>query len=95
MFRFEFEGMKDVFISYDPDARAAYIKVRAGRVAKTKERATGLNVDLGADGQLLGFEVIDPKNIKLTVIQRIAKEFNVPALEHFNPRVLPRMFACA
>ena len=93
MFRVEVEGLKDLLVSYDPEARAAYIKVRQGRVAKTKKEAPGVMVDIGAGGQLLGLELLEPRKIEIKLMIRIAKEFNVPALRHFDPRYLSRVYS--
>ena len=93
MFRFEIEGLQDVLVSYDPEARAAYVKVRQGRVAKTRKEAPGIMVDIGATGQLLGMEILETKKIELKVMVKISKEFNVPALRHFDPRYLSRVYS--
>lgn len=95
MIRFDFEGMRDLLISYDPGAHAAYIKVRQGRVERTKEEAPGLYVDIGRDGRLLGVEILDPKRIQLKFIARLAKEFKVPELARINPRHLAGVYAPA
>lgn len=95
MFRFQVEGLKDLLVSYDPEAHAAYIKVRQGRVAKTKKEAPGIMLDIGAHGQLLGLEILEPRKIELKWIVRIANEFRTPALKNFDPRYLPRLYAHA
>ncbi len=93
MIRFDFEGMRDLLISYDPAARAAYIKIRQGRVERTKEEAPGLYADIGKDGQLMGVEILDPKRIQLKLIVKLAKEFKVPELARINPHRLAGVYA--
>lgn len=95
MIRFQIEKMKDFLISFDPQANAAYVKIREGKVHKTKEEAPGILVDLGANGQLLGVELLDPQRIEIKIMLRLAKEFNAPVLSHVNPKAIPRVYATA
>lgn len=95
MLRFSVEGERDLLISWDPDARAAYIKVAQGRVAKTSERAPGVFVDLAANGRLLGIEILDPRRLQISLFQRIVRQFNVPSLQKVNPHAIPSIFAHA
>lgn len=44
--------------TYDPEARASYIQVRDGEVARTIELNPGLLVDVDAAGDVLGVEII-------------------------------------
>jgi uncharacterized protein YuzE len=50
---------------YDADADALYVELadRTGRVARTVAIDNGTNVDLDADGNLLGIEVIRPQRL--------------------------------
>lgn len=80
-------------MSYDPEAHAAYIKVAQGRVSKTRKEAPGVFADIGSHGQLLGVEIIEPRKIQLNLVVRIAKEFKVPQLAHFDPRALGRLYS--
>jgi uncharacterized protein YuzE len=80
-------------MKYDPVARVAYIKVRAGLVAETREEAPNVMVDLDAKGHLLGVEIISPKSLKyeskvIAVLRKISKEFDVPQLRDIDPRVV-------
>lgn len=43
---------------YDPEANAAYLQINEGEVADTREIADNLFVDLDADGQVLGVEIL-------------------------------------
>jgi uncharacterized protein YuzE len=95
MLRYQVEGLKDLLVSYDPGAHAAYIKVRQGRVARTREEAPGVLVDIGSAGQLLGLELLDPKEIEVKVLIRLAKEFKVPDLKRIDPRALSKVYVTA
>jgi uncharacterized protein YuzE len=46
--------------AYDIDADALYITLAEGTVARTAVIDDGCNVDLDADGKLLGIEVLNP-----------------------------------
>lgn len=47
--------------TYDTDADAAYIRLSDHKVARTAEIDSGTLVDLDADGQVVGVEVIGPR----------------------------------
>ena len=46
-------------IEYDKEVDALYIRIQEKQVARTQEVAEGVNLDLDADGRLIGLEVID------------------------------------
>jgi len=93
MLRIEIEGLKDFLMSWDPIARAAYIKLAQGRVSETKEEGPGVYVDIGAKGKLLGLEILNPRNIQLTVMKRLAKKYSDPRLKKINPHHLGKVYA--
>ncbi len=52
-------------VTYDPEAKAAYIylkhPIRAGEAARTiGEAAPGVNLDFDAEGHLIGIELLSP-----------------------------------
>ena len=49
-------------ITYDKIANAAYMTLRAGKVAKTVEMSGNVIVDLDKKGNLLGIEMLDAAN---------------------------------
>jgi uncharacterized protein YuzE len=55
---------RDIAMTYDPEADAAYLRVGDGRIAQTEEVAPGVVLDLTAEGRLVGIELID---VSLTV----------------------------
>ncbi len=80
-------------MKYDPIARMAYIKVREGTVAETREESPTVCVDLDSKGHLIGVEITSPRSLKyetrvITVLRRIAKEFDAPQLRDIDPRVV-------
>ena len=95
MFRFALDGHRDFLISFDPQSRAAYVKIAQGRVSSTQEKGPGVFIDLGSKGQLLGIEILEPKRIEISLIQRIAKQFKIPDLAQLNPHAIPNIFAAA
>jgi uncharacterized protein YuzE len=44
-------------ISYYPETDSMYIELRPGPGVETREVASGLNVDLDADGKVVGFDI--------------------------------------
>lgn len=95
MFRLELEGLTDFLVSWDPLAHAAYVKLAQGRVSETKQEGPGVYADIGSGGKLLGLEILNPKTLKLTIMQKIARKYDAPGLRKFNPRALPQVFAGA
>jgi uncharacterized protein YuzE len=51
-------------LHYYPETDSLYIELRDAPAAETREVAEGLNADLGADGQVVGFD-IDRASAKL------------------------------
>jgi uncharacterized protein YuzE len=47
-------------LGYDPEADAAYLRLRVATVASTEEIAPGVLMDLAADGRPVGFELLHP-----------------------------------
>ena len=45
-------------IEYDSDVDALYIIIQEKEVAHTKELDEGINIDLDADGKVIGLEII-------------------------------------
>ena len=45
-------------IEYDKEVDALYIRIQEKRVAHTKEIEEGINIDLDADGKVIGLEII-------------------------------------
>ena len=44
-------------LHYYPDTDSLYVELKAGPGVETREVATGLNVDLDADGNPVGFDI--------------------------------------
>jgi uncharacterized protein YuzE len=86
-------------ISYDTEARAAYIRLKDGRAARTVEEvANRINLDFNARGELIGVEIFQPalSPAKLGVIlKKIAKKHSVPPLAHLHPSALPHLYSIA
>ena len=49
---------KPVKFEYDRDTDAAYLKIGRGKVVESEEVEPGLIVDLGADDQIVGVELL-------------------------------------
>jgi len=69
-------------ITIDPKAKAIYIKIRDGKVSRTKEFADEIFADLNSDGKLLGVEMLRPGMLE---IKKIARRFHNSTLERIAP----------
>lgn len=59
--------MPDLVVTYDPEARAAYVRLHKGRVVRTDEVIVDeVWADYDADGQLLGLEILGVKERNLS-----------------------------
>jgi uncharacterized protein YuzE len=88
----------NIMVEYDPEAHAAYIRVKEGKVAKTKEEARFITLDLDSRGNLIGIEVINPKQISIQgrrALNHVADEFDLPALKKIRPEAIPQVYAYA
>jgi uncharacterized protein YuzE len=45
-------------VTYDPAADAPYVYVSDREVVETREVASNINIDLGAEGALIGIEIL-------------------------------------
>jgi uncharacterized protein YuzE len=48
-------------LEYDPSSTALYVKVKKGKVAKSRPLADNIVLDLNAKNELLGIEIIGPR----------------------------------
>ncbi len=69
-------------ITIDPRALAIYVKLRDGKVARTKEFAKEVFADLNSEGKLIGVEILRPGTL---AIRRIARRFHNATLEKIAP----------
>jgi uncharacterized protein YuzE len=60
-------------LHYYPETDSLYIELKAGAGAETLEVADGVNVDLAADGEIVGFD-IDHASVRLdlTTLETVA-----------------------
>ena len=72
-------------ISFDTLAKAVYIELEKRKVAKTKEFAPEVFLDLDYKGRLIGVELLNPGTLYL---KQIAKTFHKPELKKVHPRVI-------
>lgn len=83
-------------ISYDTVAKAAYIRLREGKVARTEEAGPGsINLDFNSQGDLIGVEIFGAALTKdlQSILKKLSKKHSAPALAHLHPSVLPRLYA--
>ncbi len=76
-------------ITIDPKAKAIYVRLHEGKVARTKEFSEDIFADLDSSGRLLGVEVLRPGRL---VIHQVAQRFRRPLLDKIAPE-LERLYA--
>ena len=82
-----------MLISFDPEAMSLYIQIKNAKVRRTIEVAPETFVDLDADDDLIGVEMLRPG--KLTILKKIAADYNIPYLKNIPLEYLPKAFAHA
>jgi hypothetical protein len=74
------------------DPVAAYLRVREGKVAQTKEIAEGVAfADYGTDGLLLGIELLAPCPVE--ILERIAEKEAEPVRQFLRRGVRKEMIS--
>lgn len=59
-------------LHYYPETDSLYIELKAGPGAETREVADGLNVDLNASGEVIGFDINQAsRHLDLTTLKTI------------------------
>lgn len=62
-----------VLVTYDPDAKALYVKINDERVVKTLPLGEGTYFDVSEDGEAVGLEIVFPRSTPQEVIDAIVK----------------------
>ncbi len=69
-------------LRYDPETDSLYIELTQEPGAETREVADGLNVDLDANGQVVGFDMdFASKRFDLTRLETVALALSKTAAE--------------
>ncbi len=67
-------------LHYYPETDSLYIELKAGVGAETREVADGVNVDLAADGEIVGFDIDHASaRLDLTTLETVALPVRTPA----------------
>jgi uncharacterized protein YuzE len=62
-----------VKLHYYPDTDSLYIELRSGTGAEVREVAEGLNVDLDAEGNVVGFDIDQAsKRLDLSTLETVS-----------------------
>lgn len=72
-------------ITIDPKAKAIYVQIREGKVARTKEFAQETFADLDSSGHLLGVELLQPSGA--LIIRQVAHKLHHPILAKIAPEL--------
>ncbi len=60
-------------LHYYPETDSLYIELKPGPGVETREIAEGLNVDLAADGEVVGFDIDHAsRHLDLTTLETVA-----------------------
>lgn len=59
-------------LHYYPETDSLYIELKSGPGVETREVADGLNVDLDADGVVVGFDVDHASRLDLQTLETVA-----------------------
>jgi uncharacterized protein YuzE len=86
-----------VSIEFDPKARAAYIRLKSGKIAKTVEKSENFLLDLNARGELLGIEILNPhelsRNDFKSLFVQISRKYKTLNARYIHPEFVPDVFA--
>ena len=85
-------------VSYDPEADAIYVRLRAGKPSRTLGVTDGVQADIDRSGHLLGVEILwaTGRHPRLDrELQRLARRYHEPTLGRIRPLKVPAVFAAA
>lgn len=69
--------MKSSTLTYDPEVKALYIELSDNEIAETLELSESVYVDVDADGEPVGFEIL---NAAPSLVASLSASVNVAAL---------------
>mgnify|MGYP005835644247 CR=1 FL=1 len=74
-------------ITYDAEVDALYVELRAAgpEGVETREASEGIHLDFGADGRLVGIEVLDASTLSGTDLERVILELGPPLKHRIGP----------
>ena len=81
-------------VSFDPKARAAYVRLSSSAVAETVEAAHGLLLDLDYHGNVVGIEILTVGTLPL-LLQPASPEmkpYRLPNIDRSQVEKIERMF---
>lgn len=78
-----------MFIEYDTENKVLYLRIREGKVARTKEYRAEVFVDLDKNGHLLGIELLNLEDSKY--IPQIAREYSLHGVNRIHPEYLKKV----
>lgn len=82
-------------VEYDPVADALYIRIKKGVVADTIEVSDCIMVDVDADKNLLGIEVLAPERLTAAARKRafesLASKYHVKEILCLRPEKVPEV----
>ena len=79
-----------MLINFDPQAITIYFQIKDEKVFRSVEIAPEIFVDLDADDDLIGVEMLRPT--QLTILKKIAVQYHTPTLKDITSEHIPKAF---
>ena len=89
--KFIVKSARPPVVEFDPEAMAAYVRYKSGKVARTIERPSTsmhLAIDLDAKGEVLGIEAIGMEELVIEQLLQAAK-VETPHVDYSAARFIP------
>lgn len=67
--------MKEYKIRYDPEADAAYVKIKSGTISDTIEVSEDMFLDVDSRKHIIGLEILNFSKKKINLNELIARQF--------------------
>lgn len=64
-------------LTIDQEANAVYLKLKEGKILKTQKIGKGINADLDEEGEVLGIEIYNLKNVDTNSIETLITKAKV------------------
>ena len=80
-----------VSVSFDEEAKAAYVRFSTAQVAETIEATPGLLVDLDHHGRLVGVEILAAGSLHVLLERKLPKD--LPPIPETPPRTIRQLEA--
>jgi uncharacterized protein YuzE len=77
------DGVEAIYLKFKKDA--VYKSIEVGKYGEAI-------LDLNSNGELIGIEMLEPGTVSIRTINKIKKDYNLPALNHIHLNKLQEAF---